>query len=118
MLTEFGKSIRKIRLDKGILLKEMAESLGITPSYLSSIEHGKRKVPKGLIESLVKNFNLSREQEDELIESARKSALSIKIELSGRDAKTMEFANAFARKFDNLSDNQVEEIMKVLKEDK
>lgn len=43
MLTAFGKEVRKIRLDRGELLKTMADSLGVKSSYLSAIEHGKKQ---------------------------------------------------------------------------
>ena len=33
MLTAFGKEVRKIRLDRGELLKTMADSLGVKSSY-------------------------------------------------------------------------------------
>lgn len=45
MLTEFGKFTRKLRIDNGELLKNMADKLGVSSSYLSSVETGKRKVP-------------------------------------------------------------------------
>ena len=57
-LTEFGKAVRKARLDSGDTLKTMAKSLGITPAFLSAIEHGKNKIPPHLvvrIEALLKN---------------------------------------------------------------
>ena len=45
MLTEFGKCLRKIRIDKAELLKDMAEKLQVTSAYLSAVEHGKREIP-------------------------------------------------------------------------
>jgi transcriptional regulator with XRE-family HTH domain len=45
MLTEFGQYLRKIRIDCGDLLKDMADKLGVTSSYLSAVETGKRNVP-------------------------------------------------------------------------
>ncbi len=50
MLTEFGKAIRKIRLDKGEILKDMAKRLGISSAFLSAVENGRKNVPEnGLI---------------------------------------------------------------------
>ena len=57
-LTEFGKAIRKARIESGDTLRVMAKSLEITPAFLSAIEHGKKKVPPYLvvrIEALLRN---------------------------------------------------------------
>lgn len=41
-MTPFGKFMRHLRLDKGLMLKESAEKLGVTSAYLSALEHGKK----------------------------------------------------------------------------
>ena len=45
MLTNFGKFCRKIRMDNKETQVEMAERLGVSDSYLSCIEIGKRTPP-------------------------------------------------------------------------
>lgn len=40
-----GQQIKKIRLEKGISLSELAESAGVAKSYLSSIERNIQKNP-------------------------------------------------------------------------
>ena len=49
MVNEFGKELRKIRIDHGEILKNMADKLKMTASYLSAIECGKRNIPEELI---------------------------------------------------------------------
>lgn len=49
MATELGKTLRKIRIDRDELLKDMAEKLDMSPSMLSSIENGTRKPPTGFL---------------------------------------------------------------------
>jgi predicted transcriptional regulator len=44
-LTEFGVAVRKARLDAKVNLNDMANELGVTPAFLSSIEVGRKKVP-------------------------------------------------------------------------
>ena len=39
-LTNYGKWIRKIRVNKGVLRYHMAKELGVKSSYLSSVETG------------------------------------------------------------------------------
>ena len=38
MLTSFGKTLRKLRIDNEELLKDMALKLGVTLAYLSAVE--------------------------------------------------------------------------------
>lgn len=40
-MTPFGKRLRKYRFDHDMIMKDMADNLGITVAHLSSIEHGK-----------------------------------------------------------------------------
>lgn len=48
-MNEFGKTIRKARLDTGETLSTMAKALGKTVSFLSAIETGAKKIPIALI---------------------------------------------------------------------
>lgn len=43
-LTEFGKTVRKARIDTGQTLLSMAEELGVTASFLSAMETGRKKI--------------------------------------------------------------------------
>ncbi|EDT79092.1 helix-turn-helix transcriptional regulator [Clostridium perfringens] len=42
---KFGEYINKKRLEKGMSLRELAGKIGISPSYLSDIEKGRRNAP-------------------------------------------------------------------------
>ena len=44
-MTPFGDRMRKLRAERGITLKEMADGLGVSSAYLSALEHGKRGRP-------------------------------------------------------------------------
>ena len=46
MITPFGKALRNLRMDRGTLLKDMAQQLEVTSSYLSAVESGKRNIPE------------------------------------------------------------------------
>lgn len=61
MLTPFGQLCSKIRIDHHERLRDMADKLGITHSYLSAIGHGKRKIPKDLPAKLIQHYKLSQE---------------------------------------------------------
>ena len=52
MLTAFGKALRKIRIDRNLLLKDMADGLGCSSPFLSAIESGTKKIPDDMIERI------------------------------------------------------------------
>lgn len=56
---ELGSMLRKIRVDREETQKTMAENLGISGSYLSAIEMGKRPIPDGFIEKLSTRYTLT-----------------------------------------------------------
>lgn len=116
MLTPFGKALRNLRMDKGMLLKDMAESLDVTPSYLSSIENGKRNIPEDWPRKIGSLYGLSPDEIEGLKAAATASATQIKLDLSEADDNSRELAVAFARKFCDLSPEDQHEILKLLKD--
>lgn len=42
MVTAFGKFCRKLRIDRGQIMLDMAESLQVSPAFLSAVENGKK----------------------------------------------------------------------------
>jgi transcriptional regulator with XRE-family HTH domain len=65
-MTEFGKKLRIIRMDKQELLYDMANKLEVTSSFLSGIEHGKRKPPLNMGLDIAKLYNFNEEETNEL----------------------------------------------------
>ena len=43
MLTSIGRFLRKLRIDHGEILKDMADALGVSSAFLSAVENGKKK---------------------------------------------------------------------------
>lgn len=72
-LTEFGKFLRKLRIDNGELLKDMAIKLNTTPAFLSMVETGRRSIPEKLEEEIEKIYSLSLIQKEELISILNRS---------------------------------------------
>ena len=56
MLTDFGKELRKIRIDNNEFLKDMANKLGVTVSYLSAVENGKRDIPDEWLDKIINDL--------------------------------------------------------------
>jgi len=116
--TEFGKFLRKLRIDKGEILKNMADKLGMTSSYLSAIECGKRNIPDDLIEKLTSIYCLDEKEQQELSIARDRSLNSIEIELSTSSVDKRDLALQFARKFNDMDDDVVSQIQRFLNRNK
>lgn len=112
--TELGKSLRKLRIDMGETLGDMADNLGITSSYLSAIEKGKRPAPTGLVDKVADFYSLSDDAKYELSSAADKTLKSVKVELDGTSDPKRDAALCFARSFDDLDDETAKNVLKLL----
>lgn len=68
-VTPYGKELRKLRIDYGEGLADMAGRIGITPSYLCMIERGNRSIPSGFTDKIAKAYSLSAEACSKLIDA-------------------------------------------------
>jgi transcriptional regulator with XRE-family HTH domain len=114
MLTEFGKFLRNLRIEYEELLKDMADKLGVTPSYLSAVETGKRNIPDDWLEKIKKFYNLDIFAQETLDRAASNSIKTIKLDLSNAGKQKRETALIFARQFDDVDDSTLIEIRKLL----
>ena len=116
MLTKFGKQLRRLRIEKDLRLKEMADELGVTVAYLSAVENGKRTVPDSWIGRIAEKYNLSDEEIIDIQRAAYENKKDIKINLQDANEYETGLALSFARKFKNLSVVQVNKLQKILDE--
>jgi HTH-type transcriptional regulator, competence development regulator len=114
MLTLFGKFCRKLRIDTGELLKDMANKLDVTPSYLSAVETGKRNVPIEWYEILTRSYSLSSEQQSELHNAIQGSQLSLKVDLQEMATEEKDLIMAFARELKELGEEEKKQIHDIL----
>ena len=112
MLSEYGKTLRKIRIDKGLTLAQMAKAVGITSAYLSTIERGKRNIPKNLTQDIVNHCGLSNLDAFELRQAEYVSIKSVEIELVNVDLGKRMLVLWLA---DNLEDMTCEQVTKINK---
>jgi transcriptional regulator with XRE-family HTH domain len=82
MITEFGKLLRIIRINSGDSAKDMAQKLNMSPSYLSTIENGKRNIPPDMEELLIRVYNLSEKDKAKLRKAMLDSSDTVKIDLT------------------------------------
>ena len=112
-LTKFGIFIRKFRLDQGILLRDMAKSLDISPSYLSGIEIGNKPIPNNLGIKIIQIYKLSSDYATELMNSIDLSKKQIIIKTEG-NVLDNQIVLAFNRKKDLLTVEQKKQILTIL----
>lgn len=116
-ITPFGKELRKLRIDADEILLNMADKLGITAAYLSSIENGKRDIPKDFIKKISSVYSLSKDQikvlETAMIETQQKIVMTFPEECK-ENKDFIETALLFARDISKLSKDQLREIRKIL----
>jgi transcriptional regulator with XRE-family HTH domain len=114
-VTPFGDRMRKLRSERGITLKEMAEALGVSSAYLSALEHGKRGRPGWhLIQRILAYFNIIWDEADEVVRLARISHPRITIDTSGLDPKATELANRLADEIGKLDATTLDELLSTL----
>lgn len=106
MLTPFGKFCRKLRIDNGELLKDMANKLNVTSSYLSAVENGKRNVPQSWVKEISSKYSLDLAQRNELINAVEESQISNKLDLKDLNNKDKNLMLALARKINDLKDEE------------
>ena len=113
-LTSFGKFKRKLRIDHDELLKDMAEKLGVTVSYLSAVEMGKRNIPSKWADILIKEYKLDEKEQIELKEAIFFSSKIIKLDTSNFEDNKKDLVYALARKLKDLDEEKVTNIKEIL----
>lgn len=100
-LSEFGKTLRKLRIDHEIMLKTMADATGVTSAYLSAVETGRKPANAKLINKITDFLNLDEDKSWELTQAASKSTNDIIVQPS--NDYQAELTLMFARKMENDS---------------
>lgn len=114
MLTEFGKVLRKLRIDRQEFLRDMAQKLGVSSAYLSAVETGKRKAPKSWVDTITEQYQLNRGMASELRQAYESSAQEVKIPLSNISAIRRDAVLSFAKALDGLDDEKLAKIMAIV----
>jgi len=115
MATQYGKELRKLRIDKSLVLGDMARDLNFSVSYLSAIENGKREIPKDLTSRLVSFYALSDEQKNALERAAVAVQKFVSIDLKTVIGNPVyaETALMVARDFSKMKPDQINQIKKM-----
>jgi transcriptional regulator with XRE-family HTH domain len=114
-MTPFGEKLRALRATRGVLQREMAAALAVSPAYLSALEHGRRGAPSaGLIHQISEFFGLIWDDADELRALAQLSRPRLKMNAAGLTAEQTALGNRLARELRNLDPATVAAMHKML----
>lgn len=119
MATPYGKAVRKLRIELGVKLKDMADALEMKSAYLSAVETGRKRITEKVFEQSIDYFEKS---DNPKVKGARallaklvdQSQPECVIELTSKEDRDRELVVAFARKFSDLSDDQKKKLESVL----
>ena len=115
MLTEFGKVLRKLRINRQEILKDMADTLKVSSAYLSAVETGKRRIPTDWVSRISESYSLSQDEQSELQYAAEISTPDVTISLSGASPARRDAVLSFAKALDGMSDEELTKIMSAMK---
>ena len=108
-MTPCGERLRTLREERGILLKDMAADLGVSATYLSALEHGRRSKPNwSFVQRVIHYFNIIWDEADELQRLADLSNPRIVVETAGLSQKATLLANLLSRTIGELSDAELD----------
>jgi transcriptional regulator with XRE-family HTH domain len=114
-MTPFGEKMRKLRSDRNMTLKQMAEGIGVSSAYLSALEHGKRGRPSWyLIQRIIAYFNIIWDEAEDVTRLARISHPRVTIDTSGLSATATELANRLADEIAALDQKTLRDMLNVL----
>src|ERR1051325_9481258 len=114
-MTPFGERMRRLRAERKVTLKEMAEEIGVSSAYLSALEHGKRGRPGWhLLQRILSYFNIIWGEAEDVVRLARISHPRVVIDTSGLEPSATELANRLGDDISTLDQKDLTEMLAVL----
>ncbi len=119
MLTQFGKEIRKLRIDHQppLKLKDLADAIDVSSAYLSAVETGNKTPSPSLVDKIADKLKVDQVRRKELHSLARESQKVVQLDLSESTNQAKELAVAFARRFTSLNEGDMERLMQIIERD-
>ncbi len=117
MLTTVGRFLRKLRIDNDEILKDMADKLNVTASFLSAVENGKKHMPSDWNAKICKIYSLNLEQQQDFAAAIAETEDCILMNLQGAPDENRKLAVSFARKFNDFDESQIDAIKHILQGD-
>lgn len=114
-MTPFGEKLRELRRSRGMTQKELADAIGVTPAYLSALEHGQRGRPSfDLLQRIIGHFHIIWDEAEELFRLAESSHPKVVLDTAGLPPAYTGFANRLAQQIRKLPPDVIDEMDKLL----
>ena len=115
--TNFGKTIRKLMIDKDENLGTLAEMFDVSTAFVSSVLIGKKPVPEEWYSKLCDHYNLTEDERKSLYDEYCDTKNTIKLDVSQVDTGKKKLALQFQRKLPELSEEEWKSISEILGEE-
>lgn len=112
--TRFGQFLQILRIQSKDTASTMAKNLGITQSYLSKIEHGKRKIPVDFLPALVNIYQMDSSQQEEMYNAYICSIAERTLQLDSLSNSHKQTAELFMKTLKYCSEQHLIAIRKIL----
>lgn len=87
-MSPFSCYLKSLRLQRGLLQKELAHKLGYEPSYVSSLERSEKGPPKeDFIRRLIKGLSLDETEQAELLNALKLSRRQVSLPAQASEAE-------------------------------
>ena len=114
-ITEYGRFVRDLRKNRKENLDIMSKKMGVSISFLSSLESGKKQVPKDFVDRLVFVYSLDEIQKVRLLNAIELTNNKSVIRLNNLSPAKKNLVLNMARNIENISDEKAEEMLKIIK---
>ena len=112
MLTPFGIAVRKLRLDKGMRLLDLAQSMERSAAFISAIETGRKPIPDGYVVRVARAMDLTPPEIRILRRAADQARKEVRVDKM--PAEQRELVAAFARRLDDIPADIMRALKKVV----
>ena len=117
MITEIGKELRKLRIDRDERLLDMSKQLDKSAAFISAVERGTKSPPTGFEDLVISAYRLAGGAAERLRRAADRSRKAFTIEADSPLAR--DTAGLMARRMNSLSEAELKNIFDILnKKDK
>ncbi|SDG23795.1 Transcriptional regulator, contains XRE-family HTH domain [Limimonas halophila] len=115
-MTPFGRRLRALRAQHGLTLKAMATEIGVSPAYLSALEHGHRGRPnRRFVQQVCRVLGVQRDEADKLARLAALSHPRVTVDTAGLTPEATELANRLAEQIHTMSQDRIDRMLAELR---
>ena len=117
-MTPFGRKLRALRQARGLSARDMAAGLGVTPAYLSALEHGHRGRPnRRFVHRVCQYLGIILDEAEDLQRLADLSHPRVTVDTAGLSPEATELANLLAERIGRLPPEAVQRMLAEVRDD-